>query len=253
MPWPAACKETRETYLRDGFAIARGLLTSQESLEVVHELNRYIDQVVPTLPAMDVFYEDKDARSQIRMLPRMHEHDAHFQAMLTSGTLPELAECLLGTEAVPHDTAYFNKLPEVGEATPPHQDGFYFHLDPCEAVTLWLALDDVDEQNACVLYVPGSHRRGMREHARTRVLGFSQGIVDYGEADRSSEVAACVRPGDVIAHDAMTVHRTNANRSPRTRRALGFVYFSDRARIDEAARTRYQQMLEKDLAAKGRI
>ncbi|MEC8389905.1 MAG: phytanoyl-CoA dioxygenase family protein [Planctomycetota bacterium] len=33
------------------------------------------------------------------------------------------------------------------------------------------------------------------------------------------------QPGDLLVHDAMTIHRADANRSTnRTRRALGFIY-----------------------------
>jgi ectoine hydroxylase-related dioxygenase (phytanoyl-CoA dioxygenase family) len=49
---------------------------------------------------------------------------------------------------------YFNKPPSVGQPTPPHQDGYYFMLDPCEAVTMWFALDEVDEENGRMRYVP---------------------------------------------------------------------------------------------------
>jgi phytanoyl-CoA hydroxylase len=155
---------------------------------------------------------------------------------------------------VPHDAAYFNKLPIVGDITPPHQDGFYFHLQPCEALTLWLALDDVDEENGCIRYVRGSHQQGMRHHRRTEVLGFSQGIADFGtESDIANEVAACVSPGDLIVHHALTIHRADANRSPRPRRALGFVYFSAAAQVDEISSAEYQRQLAEDLHEKGKI
>jgi len=253
MNWPQEQASITEQYRGNGFVIAKQFIDSDQVSDIRARLDRYIQQVVPSLPPMDVFYEDKDARNQIRMLPRMHEHDSKFDNLLTAGPLREIAEHLFGIEAVPRDTAYFNKLPHIGEATPPHQDGYYFHLDPCEALTLWLSLDDVDEDNACVRYVPGSHRRGMRPHGRTEVLGFSQGITDYNDGDQSQEVPACVKPGDLIAHDAMTIHRTDANRSNRPRRALGFVYYSVRAKIDEDARDRYQTQLSQELAADGKI
>ena len=253
MKWPNEQSLIVQQYEDDGFTIATQFITPDQVSDVQTQLDQYTEHTVPTLPAMDVFYEDKDARNQIRMLPRMHEHEAYFNDLLTTGPFREIAEQLFGAEAVPRDAAYFNKLPQIGEATPPHQDGYYFHLNPCEALTLWLSLDDVDEQNACVRYVPGSHRQGMRSHGRTEVLGFSQGITDYGDEDRNQEVPACVKPGDLIAHDAMTIHRTDANRSHHSRRALGFVYYSVRAQIDEAARERYQQRLAQELAAEGRI
>ena len=41
---------------------------------------------------------------------------------------------------------YFNKSPGANKPTPPHQDGYYFMITPCEAVTMWLALDEVDDE-----------------------------------------------------------------------------------------------------------
>ena len=35
-------------------------------------------------------------------------------------------------------------------------------LTPCEALTMWLALEEVDEDNGCVCYVTGSNRDDSR-------------------------------------------------------------------------------------------
>ena len=254
MHWSPDDTELHRQYHNQGFIIIRGFCDAAELQQLRDDLDHYIDHTVPNLPSMDVFCEDTADRQQIRMLPRMQEHSERFRSLLTEGTLFDVATSLLGMDVVPKDAAYFNKLPKIGEATPPHQDGYYFHLDPCEALTLWLALDDVDEDNGCVHYVRGSHRQGMRDHRRSNVLGFSQHIVGYGtDDDLANEVAACVSAGDLIVHDSLTVHRTAPNHSARTRRALGFVYFSHRAQVDEVAREQYQRTLETELSAQGKI
>ena len=254
MRWPANAKAIQQAYQAHGFVIVKQFCDAAAVEQLRQNLQRYITDVVPRVPLMDVFFEDKSTKQLIRMLPRMEKHDAYFLDLISSGPLRHIAEFLCGCPVDPHDAAYFNKLAEIGEATPPHQDGFYFHLEPCEALTLWLALDDVDEENGCVRYVAGSHRHGMRGHGRTGVLGFSQGIVDYGtEHDLANETPACVKAGDLIVHDAMTIHRTDANHSSRSRRALGFVYFARHAKIDQASSDRYQQQLAAELKAEGKI
>ena len=254
MNWPLDRDRILQDYQMQGFVIVREFCDAERLASLRRHLQRYIDEVVPRVPPMDAFYEDTQAKQQIRMLPRMEVHDPFFAELLHHGATREIAECLCGTTVAPHDAAYFNKLAEIGEATPPHQDGYYFHLNPCEALTLWFALDDVDEQNGCVRYVLGSHKEGMREHRRTQVLGFSQGIADYGtQQDVEREVPACVAAGDLIIHDSMTIHRTDPNHSRRPRRALGLVYFSSRARVDYAARDAYQEQLARELQADGKI
>ena len=90
---------------------------------------------------------------------------------------------------------WFNKPPGTDSPTPPHQDNYYFCLRPPSVLTIWLALDPVDEENGCLRYVAGSHRQGIRAHARSNILGFSQGISDYGDEDRAREVVVRLQAG----------------------------------------------------------
>ena len=85
----------------------------------------------------------------------------------------------VGEEVVAEQPEWFNKPPGTNHVTPPHQDNYYFCLAPPRVLTIWLALDDVDAENGCLRYVAGSHACGFRPHARSSILGFSQGITDY--------------------------------------------------------------------------
>ncbi len=242
-------------YQRDGFAHFRQFVAGEDFDELVRRLDRFISQVVPGMEREEVFYEDKDDASTLKQVQNLGAHDPWFHSLFVSGPLRDLAETLLQGPAVPKNLQFFNKPPGIGQPTPAHQDGYYFMLEPCEALTMWLALEAVDEENGCVRYVKGSHRAGMREHGRTKTLGFSQGIVDFPtEADLAAETPLPAGPGDLLVHDALTVHRADGNRSPnRTRRALGFVYFSERARENRGAQAAYQEKLTEELKTCGKI
>src|SRR5262249_3108975 len=138
----------------------------------------------------------------------------------------------------------FNKPPGSTHTTPPHQDNYYFCLKPARVVTIWMALDRVDEENGCLRYVAGSHQCGLRPHGRSEILGFSQGTTDNGPEDQAREVAVCLNPGDVVAHHGMMIHRADPNRSTRHRRAFAMVYKGVSARRDEEAFRSYQAALE---------
>ena len=112
---------------------------------------------------------------------------------------------------------------------------------------------EVDGENGCIRYVAGSHHDGLRPHQRTDVLGFSQGVTDYGPADQQREVPVHAEPGDLLVHHCLTVHRADANRSGRHRRALGLIYYSDRAQEDVEARDSYLKSLHADWKKRGKI
>lgn len=169
--------------------------------------------------------------------------------MLSICTIPlwrATAEALLG-ELVqqPEGAEWFNKPPGSNHPTPPHQDNYYFCLHPPQVLTMWLPLDNVDEENGCLRYVRGSHLRGIRPHGKTATLGFSQGIIDYREADYAQEVAVFASPGDVLIHHGNTIHQADVNRSAtRHRRSFAMIFRGVSARRDEAAYARYKQQIQ---------
>ena len=246
--------ELKNIFEREGFVAVEGFFSDSELIEIEAALDRFIRKVNPTLPASDVFYEDKSNLSSLKQIQRMHEYDDFFDQLI-NGKPRRLAGELLGEAVVGKNLQYFNKPPALGQATPPHQDGFYFMLKPCRALTMWMALDVVDEENGCVRYVRGSHRVGMRPHGRTETLGFSQGITDFGQAaDSRNEVACPAQPGDLLAHHALTIHRADANTSEtRSRRALGFIYYGESACENVQAHEAYQSLLATEMSVAGKI
>jgi phytanoyl-CoA hydroxylase len=177
--------------------------------------------------------------------------DAYFADYANHPRWHALARALVGEGVTCMGPEWFNKPPESDSPTPPHQDNYYFNLAPPNVATIWLALDPVDDANGCLRYVAGSHRRGVRPHGRSNVLGFSQGITDYGDADRADEVAIRLQPGDAVGHSGNTIHRAEPNRSARHRRAFAMVFRGESCRRDEEAFARYQAAVKAQHAALG--
>lgn len=253
--WQADREDVLAAYHRDGYVALRNFLTDAEVQEAQAVIADFIRDRVPGLPRERVFYEVLGEPETLKQIQELFRHDAYFHKLMFGNKFEQLAELLLDGLVVGKNMQYFNKPPQLGKPTPPHQDGYYFMLNPCEALTMWLALDEVDEENGCVRYVRGSHQRGMRPHGRTQTLGFSQGVTDYGTPeDLADEVAFPAQPGDLLVHNAMTIHRADGNRSQtRNRRALGFIYYSERAQIDEEAHAAYQQRLAEEMKVAGKL
>ncbi len=231
----------KQDFDRDGFVVVRQFLTPTELTELTDELNRFIRDVVPGLSDAHAFYQDRSRPDTLKQMQYM-QVDPYFLGYTQHPKWKSLAESLVGETAACESPEWFNKPAGVEHPTPPHQDNYYFNLQPSNVVTIWLALDDVDDENGCLRYLPGSHERGFRPHARSNVLGFSQGITDYGPADGAIERKIHLQPGDAVAHHGMTVHRAEPNRSAaRNRRAFAMVYKGISCRRDEASFARYQE------------
>ena len=98
---------------------------------------------------------------------------------------------------------FFCKLPGDGKAVSWHQDASYWPLTPARAVTVWLAIDDADVENACMKFIPGSHHYGhltfrMSEDSESNVLdqtvenaeGIGKPVYDELKAGDSYAIAA---------------------------------------------------------------
>jgi phytanoyl-CoA hydroxylase len=233
--------ECHREFSRDGFVKLTGYLTRHEVQNLEEHLQRYIRETAPGLPPTDVFYEVEGRPETLKQMQKMQRHDTFFQSLTDLPKFTRLAEALLGMPVVLNGVELFNKPARIGKPTPAHQDGYYFCLVPSQAVTLWFPLDPVSEENGCIRYVKGSHKKGIRNHRVSNILGFSQGLMDWGPEDEAAEVKALASPGDLLAHHCDIIHRADANPSPRSRRALAIVYYAASAGVDEVARARYRQ------------
>ena len=245
--------EVKERFQQDGFAPMPGFIGTEEAAQVNEHVDRYIADILPGLPTSQALFEDVEDPESLMRLSNMEKHDSFFESWYHDPRFTGTASALIGDDIVYTSVQLFDKPPRLGKITPPHQDGFYFMLEPNEAITLWISLNPSDDQNGCMRFVAGSHRRGIRPHQRSNVLGFSQGITDFGTDDETAEVAVQTRPGDVIAHHSMTIHRTGPNPTERRRRALGLVYFAKRARHDAERATAYQEELFRTWEKEGKI
>lgn len=248
-------EKLRAGFLKDGYIFFPSFLNEQEITSVKNRLERFIENKVQDMPKKDVYYEDVNDKSTLKQLQRLFQYDSFFEEMKCNSRFEKLASILLNDGVEGKNIQYFNKPPKIGQPTPAHQDGYYFMLEPNEAVTMWMALEPVDEENGCVRYLKGSHLNGMRKHGKTGTLGFSQGITDYGEQETAQdEVYFPTKDGDLLVHHSMTIHRADGNTSEkRTRKAMGFIYYADKSKEDKAAKEAYQNKLAEELAKDNKL
>jgi ectoine hydroxylase-related dioxygenase (phytanoyl-CoA dioxygenase family) len=142
---------------------------------------------------------------------------------------------LLGSDSMDHliNQAHF-KLPDDGVTFPWHQDSTHRRY----GTDLWtdvngrgsyvqtvLALDDVDEHNGPLRFLPGSQRAGH--------LGLPREGTLPSELAAIEPVAATMKAGSVALFGPYVVHGSSANRSSRSRRVLinGYAYRGANRRV----------------------
>ena len=132
---------------------------------------------------------------------------------------------LLGDNVIGWGSHFFCKMPRDGKAVAWHQDASYWPLSPSKAVTVWLAIDDADEENACMKFIACSHHVG---HLTYRPSDSAEHNVLNQTIDNAEQYGEVVldelRAGQVSIHSDLLLHGSEANLSPRRRCGLTIRY-----------------------------
>jgi ectoine hydroxylase-related dioxygenase (phytanoyl-CoA dioxygenase family) len=141
---------------------------------------------------------------------------------------PRIVACvrdLLGENVIGWGSHFFCKMPKDGKAVAWHQDASYWPLSPSKAVTVWLAIDDADVENACMRFIAGSHHHG---HLTYRESNPGEHNVLNQTIDNPLQFGAAVddilQAGEISIHSDLLLHGSEANESDRRRCGLTLRY-----------------------------
>jgi hypothetical protein len=145
--------------------------------------------------------------------------------LLTHPRIVAHVKDLLGENVVGWGSHYFCKMPGDGKVVNWHQDASYWPLTPSKAVTVWLAIDDADVENACMRFIPGSHHHG---HLTYHLTEDSPDAVLNQEVENAlafgTPVDVELKAGEISMHSDLLLHGSEANRSRRRRCGLTLRY-----------------------------
>jgi len=145
--------------------------------------------------------------------------------LLTEPRIVSRVRDLLGEDVIGWGSHFFCKMPGDGKRVAWHQDSSYWPLTPSKAVTVWLAIDDADVENACMRYIPGSHVLGhltysLSETDEANVL--NQTVT--GAEELGPPVDVELKAGEISMHSDLLLHGSEANTSTRRRCGLTLRY-----------------------------
>ena len=142
--------------------------------------------------------------------------------------LAGIARRLTGAERIRlwHDHALIKPHTD-SKPSPWHQDLPYWPMNETGALSCWLALDDVDETNGCMRFVPQSHRWGKLEPINLVNPQDIFSLVPEPERKDFTPVSMPMGAGSCTFHNGLTFHSAPPNRGTAPRRALIIIYMAD--------------------------
>lgn len=197
---------------RDGYI--RGIRIFGEA--EIAEIRGYFDRLLA-----ETIAAGKDSYS----ISTAHARHGRVYDILTDRRIVACVRDLLGNDVIGWGSHFFCKMPHDGKAVAWHQDASYWPLSPSKAVTVWLAIDDADVENACMRFISGSHHFGYLTYrpsdaAEHNVLNQTiENAEQYGQP-----VDDVLRAGEASLHSDLLLHGSEANDSDRRRCGLTLRY-----------------------------
>jgi ectoine hydroxylase-related dioxygenase (phytanoyl-CoA dioxygenase family) len=157
-----------------------------------------------------------------------------FHDILWNPAFVMAASQLLGGSVRFWHDQLFCKPAKHGGVVAWHQDYSYWtRTQPMAHLTCWTGLDDADQANGCLYYVPKSHRWGLID--KPELAGDMNGIYKFLTEQQIAEfkpVAIPLKKGYAAFHHPLLMHGSYENKTERQRRAVVINVFKDGVHSD---------------------
>ena len=199
-------KEQIASYHHDGFVIPDFKMPENDLLEIE---NKHFDLT-------------KKYPEYINYCPAILLKDETFLKYCMNAQILKFVEQLIGNHFALWNSSFFAKPAYNGFETPWHQDGQYWPISPLATCTVWLAIDDANEENGCLRFIKGSHKdKKLKKHSRNNKTNLTlHQELSNEELDESKKVSLILKRGQISLHDVYMVHGSKENKSSKSRRAM---------------------------------
>ena len=211
----------RDQFDREGYLFFPGLFTTEET--------RTLQSAVPELYSRREAYNVREKDSQaVRTNFAAHMYSEPFARLARHPRMVGPVEDLLGEKLYMHQFKINGKMAFEGDVWQWHQDyGTWLNDDlmPTErAMNVAIFLDDVNEYNGPLMFIPGSHKKGVVE-ARHDLTTTSYPLwtvdndliatlVERGGGKNGGIVSPKGPAGSMILFHSCLVHASSSNLSP---------------------------------------
>jgi phytanoyl-CoA hydroxylase len=167
------------------------------------------------------FVEEEDPTVVNKIGHAMHDLDPVFDRFSRDRRLGAIARQIGMQEPLLLQSMYILKAPHVGGEVTSHTDHTFLWTDPPSVVGFWFAVEDATLENGCMWALPGGHRLPARKRFRRHPEGTGtvMDVLDPDPYPSEGEVPLPAPKGTLVMLHGLLPHRSDANRSDRSRHA----------------------------------
>jgi phytanoyl-CoA hydroxylase len=211
----------KEQFDTQGFVRIEGLVPPEETEMLQNIYNDFLADKYDLTGMRGDLSGNNDTQKKVEKITQIMRPSLvlpELQATRTYARVLELAKSWMGDDMEIDFDMMIDKAPGTAAETPWHQDAAYWPDMPDKrAISFWIALDDADRENGCMMYVAGSHLHPLKAHFQPSPNAALQCKIDEEDIISTGEIPV----GSCMAHHGYTLHAALGNTSSdRHRRAL---------------------------------
>ncbi len=226
--------QERERFEIDGYLMAKNAVSREQLTKLQSEITVWVDESrqhtkpygEPTIdgrPRFDMGTDHTALKPALRRINNPSDiSESYFQVMSDSKMVDMVAD-LIGVNVKFHHCKINLKCPGANTTVHYHQDFAFTPHSNDDVVTALLLLDDVTEDNGCLMVVPGSHKGKM--YSLYDGKQFIGRVDDATETFlKSKQIPVVGSAGDVCLMHTRLAHGSAPNKSAHSRGLYICVY-----------------------------
>lgn len=213
--------QQKENFLKEGFLIVPGFLTSDE-LEAVRDIcDSSIQQVEEEMRNKNITEDRINVLGKKYFIKDVRKKYQEIKKIIFSEKTTEVCKATIGDTAYLHNEQFVVKMTDKSSSFAWHQDSGYSVYQGGAAehkpyLTCWVALDDMSEENGTISILPFS-RSQSRDLIEHKWDTEANAMVGYKGPDEGDFVN--VKAGSLVAFSSFLLHKSGANVTDRPRRS----------------------------------
>lgn len=216
----------QQEYIQQGFTLVEELFREEDVRALQQATDELIEQSREHTTSdhrFDLEPDHSPERPRVQRIKVPHkQHPVFAEAVRHPGVLNVLRE-LLGENVRFRNSKLNIKAAQGGSAVDWHQDWAFYPHTHSGLLAVGIMIDDIGEDNAPLMVVPGSHQGPALNHHFNGVFSGSVNPEQEG-VDLSQAVKLTGRAGSASFHHVKALHGSSPNHSERPRRLLLFEY-----------------------------
>ena len=209
-------------YQTHGYLTINDVINKNEFNELETTTQKWVDKSRTITQNDEIFILEENHSAENPRLKRIkdpYKVDETYKKLVHNNNLLDIIEDLIGPNIRLQGTKLNMKASGGGQQVEWHTDwGHYPHTND-DILAVGVALDDMTEENGCLLVIPGSHKKPETSHHEDGIFVGAVEQVDMNEA-----VPLIVKAGGISIHHVRTLHASAPNFSDKERRFLLLSY-----------------------------